>query len=186
MNALASEEKTKRNLMTVFGIIAIVLGILAMMAPGLTGLSVAFLLGIIVLVSGIDRVIWAFQAGSFGRLYAGFVIGGLTVICGVVLILNPLFATGVLTALLALYFILDGIIEIVAGVRIRPLESWKWMLFGGIVSVVLGVLFWLQYPLAGAWAMGIMLGIKLLMIGLIMATGETTVAQKLEKEHIME
>lgn len=186
MNALASEEKSKRNLLTVFAIISIVLGILAMMAPGVTGLSVAFLLGIIVLIGGIDRIVWAFQAGSFGKGFAGFVIGGLTVICGALLIANPLFAAGVLTVILALYFILDGVIEIMAGVRIRPLESWKWMLFSGIISVLLGVLIWTQYPLAGAYAMGIMLGIKLLLIGTIMVADVTAVAPEMEKERIRE
>lgn len=186
MNALVGEEKSKRNLMTVFAIISIVLGILAMMVPGVIGISVAFLLGIIVLVGGIGRIIWAFQAGNFGKGFAGFAIGGLTVICGALLIANPLFAVGMLTIMLALYFILDGIIEIAAGVRIRPLESWKWMLFGGIISVLLGVLIWIQYPLAGEWAMGIMLGIKLFMIGTIMVADVTTVAPEMEKERIKE
>ena len=157
--------------MTVFGVIAIILGILAMLAPGLTGLSVAFLLGVIVLVGGIVRIIWAFQAGSFGRGLLMFAIGGLTLLCGIALVANPLFASGVLTILLAVYFILDGISEIAASMRLRPAVGSGWMLFGGIVSLVLGVMIWAQFPLSGAWAMGILLGIKLFFVGLIMVTG---------------
>ena len=36
---------------------------------------------------------------------------------------------------------------------------------------MLGVMIWSQFPLSGAWAMGILLGIKLFSIGLIMITG---------------
>jgi hypothetical protein len=64
--------------MTVFGVIAIILGILAMMMPGLTGVAVIYFLGMIVLVAGIERLIWAFQAGSQGRGLLMFAIGLMT------------------------------------------------------------------------------------------------------------
>jgi len=182
MNASTADERINRNHFTTFGVIAIVLGMLAMLAPGLTGLSVALLLGIIVLAAGIVRIFWAFQAGTFGKGLAGFVIGGLTLLCGILLIANPLFASGMLTILLAIYFICDGIFEIVAAIQCKPMEGWGWLLFGGIVSVLLGLMIWAQYPLAGAWAMGILIGIKLFMVGLIMVTGGAVV-REMEKGH---
>lgn len=182
MNINTSEEKIIHNRMTTYGVIAIILGMLAMLAPGITGLSVAFLLGIIVLVAGIVRIVWAFQAGTFGKGLAGVAIGVLTLICGGLLVANPLFASGVLTIMLAIYFICDGIFEIVAAVQCKPMEGWGWLVFGGIVSVLLGLLIWGQYPLSGAWAMGILIGIKLFMVGLIMVTGGAEV-RKMVKGH---
>jgi uncharacterized membrane protein HdeD (DUF308 family) len=44
-------------------------------------------------------------------------------------------------------------------------------LFGGVVSVLLGAMIWRQFPLSGAWAIGVVLGIKLLLIGAIMIAG---------------
>jgi uncharacterized membrane protein HdeD (DUF308 family) len=99
-----------------------------------------------------------------------FVIGGLTLLCGIALLANPLFASGVLTIMLALYFIIDGILEIAAAMRLRPEAGWGWMLFGGIVSILLGAVIWSQFPLSGIWAIGILLGIKLFFVGLIMVT----------------
>ena len=161
--------------MTTLGVIAIILGFLAMLAPMLTGFSIAILLGILVLVAGLIRMIWAFRAGSLGKGLLALVIGALTFICGIVLVANPLFAAGVLTILLASYFIVDGIFEIAAGFQVRPGKGWGWLLFGGIVSVLLGILIWRQFPLSGIWAMGILLGIKLLMVGLIMVTGGSVI-----------
>ena len=168
MNELKEAAKAGGKNMTIFGIIAIILGIFAMLAPGLTGISVAILVGVIVLIGGILRIIWAFQAGSLGKGLLMFAIGGLTLLCGIALVANPLFASGVLTIMLAVYFIVDGIFEIAAAMRLRPESGWGWMLFGGIISIWLGIMIWGQFPLSGAWAIGILLGIKLFFVGLIM------------------
>ena len=174
MNNLAEAAKAGGKRMTAFGVIAIILGMLAMLAPGLTGISIAMLLGGLVVVSGIVRMMWAFQSGSLGRGLWMFAIGGLTLFCGIALLANPLFASGVVTILLAAYFLLDGICEIAAGFG-RMRDRGGWLLFGGIVSVMLGVMIWAQYPLSGAWAMGTLLGIKLFFVGLTMITAGSAV-----------
>lgn len=155
---------------TVLGVICIILGILAMLSPGLTGLSVAMVLGVLVFIGGITRIAWAFHASSLVKGILRLVIGGLTLACGIALIGNPLFASGVLTVLLAAYFIIDGIFELIIGVRIGTDTGGGWLLFGGVISILLGVMIWVQYPLSGAWALGILLGIKLFLVGLTMVT----------------
>jgi uncharacterized membrane protein HdeD (DUF308 family) len=167
--------KAGGNRMRIFGVIAVILGILCLLAPGLTGTSALTLMGLFVLAAGIVRMIWAFLAGSFGKGLLLFSIGGLTLLCGIALVANPLFVSGVLTVMLAVYFIFDGISEIVGGIRLRPESGWGWMLFGGIVSVLLGIMIWAQFPLSGVWAIGILLGIKLFFVGLIMFMGGSAV-----------
>jgi uncharacterized membrane protein HdeD (DUF308 family) len=156
--------------LTVFGVICIILGILAMMAPGITGLSIAMALGWLVAIGGIFRIIIAFQAGTIGRGLLRLLFGGLTLMCGIVLVNHPLFASGVLTVILALYFVLDGMSEILVGTRVGMKAGGGWLLFGGIVSLLLGIMIWLQFPLSGVWALGILLGIKLFFVGLTMVT----------------
>jgi uncharacterized membrane protein HdeD (DUF308 family) len=182
MNEFQEAAKAGGKNMTFFGVIAIILGILSMMMPGLTGVSVVYLLGVIVLVAGIVRMIWAFQAGSLGRGLLMFAIGLLTLLAGFALLAHPLFASGVLTIMLAVYFILDGIGEIAAGIKVRPADGWGWLLFGGIVSILLGLMIWRQFPLSGLWAVGILLGIKLFFIGLIMVTAGSAVRSIAKKQ----
>jgi uncharacterized membrane protein HdeD (DUF308 family) len=169
-----STTPSGKNL-TVFGVIAIILGMFAMMAPGLTGLSVAMILGGIVFIAGIVRMIWAFQAGSFGKGLLVFALGGLTTVAGALLLANPLFAAATLTLILVIYFIVDGITEIAAGFQTGFGSGGGWLLFGGIISVLLGIMLWRQYPLSGAFAMGILIGIKLFFVGLIMITGGSAI-----------
>jgi uncharacterized membrane protein HdeD (DUF308 family) len=152
----------------ILGFICIILGILAIFTPGLAGLSTLIALGVIVLIGGIARIIWAFHAESIVKGLLRLALSALTIICGILLINHPIFASGVLTIILALYFILDGISEIASGMVYGVKASRFWLLFGGIVSILLGVVIWMQFPFSGVWALGILVGIKLFLVGLTM------------------
>ena len=58
----------------------------------------------------------------------------------------------------------------IAALRIKPDRGWGWLLFGGIVSLLLGLLIWREFPLSGTWAVGVLVGVKLLFAGLSIVT----------------
>ena len=64
---------------------------------------------------------------------------------------------------------IDGIWSLVAGFRWRPSEGWGWMVFSGIVSIILGVMIWRQFPVSALWLVGVLVGIRLLFTGLTMS-----------------
>ncbi|MFW6155135.1 MAG: HdeD family acid-resistance protein [Planctomycetota bacterium] len=162
-------ESTRAHPPTILGAIAITLGILALLAPGLAGMSVALLLGVLLIIGGVTRFGWALRAQSVGRGALLFILGGLMALGGVALLLRPLLAAGVMTITLAVYFILDGVLEIIVALRAHTAtEGWGWLMFSGIVSILLGVMLWSQFPLSGIWAMGILVGIKLIFTGITM------------------
>jgi uncharacterized membrane protein HdeD (DUF308 family) len=177
MSEIAAAGKSGGKKMTVFGVLAIVLGLLTIATPALVGTSALVILGVLVLAAGLVRIIWAFSSGTVGKGILMFAIGLLTAVCGLSLIVNPLFASGVLSIVLAVYLIIDGLAEIFVGLERKPGSGWGWLLVGGIASILLGVMLWRQFPLSGVWAIGVMLGIKLCFIGLIMITAGTTVRQ---------
>jgi len=81
--------------------------------------------------------------------------------------------------LIAIYFLVDGISEIIAAFKIKPDQGWGWVLFNGIIAVLLGFMIWRQWPVSGAWAIGILVGIHILMTGwsmIILGTGARRVA----------
>lgn len=174
MNTLAEAAKAGGRRMRIFGFIAMALGVLAMLAPVVTGISIVVLLGVLVGISGVLRMLWAFKSGSLGRGVWMFVLGTLTLICGAAMLANPLFGSGVLAILLVAYFAVDGIAEIAAGVG-RLGKGGGWLVFTGIISLFLAALIWAQFPLSGAWAMAILLGVKLFLVGLTMIVGGTVV-----------
>jgi len=150
------------------GVVTLILGGLAVASPLMTGLSVALLVGVLVVAGGIARMFWALRAGSLGRGLFQFAIGGLTLLCGLVLVTDPVFASGVLTIMITIYLVIDGVCEIGAAWRMRPAGGWGWLMVAGVVSVLLGLMIWRQFPLSGAWAIGLMLGVKLMLVGLTM------------------
>ncbi|WP_193165301.1 HdeD family acid-resistance protein [Microbulbifer hainanensis] len=157
--------------MTALGILTMILGALALLAPGFTGLSLAMVLGVLVLFGGIFRLIWAFRSGSFTKGILGIALGLLTIVAAVILLSNPVLLSGTITILLAIYFIVDGAAELIAGIRAAPETGKMWLTLGGIISIILGVMVWTQFPYSGNWMLGIIFGVKLIFIGLIMASG---------------
>ena len=161
--------------MSRLGIVTMLLGFLVMLAPVLVGFSLLWILGLLVAGAGLCRMFWAFQAGSLGKGVLVFVIGGLTLLAGIALLANPMLASGVLTIVLAIYFVADGAAEMGAAFGLPRGSRRRWLLFGGTVSIVLGIMIWRQFPLSGVWAIGVLLGIKLLFGGMIMVAAGSTV-----------
>jgi uncharacterized membrane protein HdeD (DUF308 family) len=170
MGQFAEAAGKSGSRMRMFGGITIVLGLVAMLTPMLTGYSIIMLIGGLVVVAGGMRMVWAFGAGTLGKGLLVFALGGLTLLCGLALLANPLFASGLVTLLMTIYFIADGAAEFAAGLGRRPESGWGWLLFGGLVSIALGIMLWRQAPLSGAWALGLFFGIKLLFAGIMMLT----------------
>jgi len=151
--------------MTFFGIVLLILGILAICTPMVAGTAVSTMVAILLMAAGIVRMLWAFRAESFGKGVLAFLLGGLTLGVGVVMLARPLIGLGSLTLVLGVYFLLDGIFDIVAAFQIKPTKGWGWMVFGGATSILLSALIWSQWPLSGAWAIGILVGVRLLFAG---------------------
>jgi uncharacterized membrane protein HdeD (DUF308 family) len=154
--------------MTFFGIIVLILGLLAIACPLAAGATVSTMVAILLVAAGVVRMLWAFKAGSFGKGALALLLGGLTLGVGVVMLARPLVVLASLALILAVYFLLDGISEIAAAFSVKPAKGWGWMAFGGAMSIVLSVLIWSQWPLSGAWAIGILVGIRLVFAGTAM------------------
>jgi len=168
MNDVKNTIESSASSVKWMGILTIILGILAMMMPYVTGQSVLMLIGIVVMAAGILRLIWAFKAGSLGKGILVFLIGVLTLLAGFWIITEPFIAAGALTIVLSVYFFADGLAEVIAAFSVE--EGKGWLLFDGAVTVVLGVLLFMGFPISGPLAVGVLLGIKLLMAGITMLT----------------
>lgn len=153
--------------MKLMGIFTIVIGILAIAMPWVAGESVILLIGILVMAGGLARMFWAFKAGSLGKGILVFLIGVLTLLAGIAVISMPVLTSAVLTLTLTVYFVVDGISELITGFGFPAGQSGKgWLIFDGLVTVVLGILIFSGFPLTGTLAIGVFLGIKLLFAGM--------------------
>jgi len=162
----------KRSAGTVIaiGVLTVVLGFLALVAPLAAGLSIAVAVGLLLLIGGLAQLFFAFRAGSFGAGLMVFVLGALKTFAGVMMFFEPVVGLVALTLLLAAYFAVEGVAEILWALQLRPAAGWGWCLGSGIAALLLGVMIWGQFPLSGVWAVGTLVGIKLIFSGTTLLT----------------
>ena len=157
--------KKNARLAVIMGIIMVICGVLAVGSPFAAGVYVTIFVGVMLVFGGIAQCFLAFQAGAFGKGLLIFVVGALTAAAGFYIFNQPLEGLATITLFLTAYFIVTGIFELVSAFQIRPAEGWGMMLFNGIVTLLLGVMIWSDFPLSGAWAVGVLFGVKLIFSG---------------------
>jgi uncharacterized membrane protein HdeD (DUF308 family) len=150
----------------VAAVLFILLGLFAIIEPAMAGLGVALLVGWLLIFGGISHFVAAFDGGGARRV-AGQVLAGIVFdIAGFYLVLHPLLALGSLTLLVAGAILAAGILEIITYFRIRDEQASGWMLFNGIVALLLGGMIWFHWPSSSVWAIGTLVGVYLLFTGL--------------------
>ena len=93
------------------------------------------------------------------------ILGVITRLCGILLIGHPLLGLSFLTLLLVLFFVVEGAWKMVSAFSYRSVSGWVWMLVSGMLSLILSLLIWNQWPVSGMWAVGLLVGVDLLSTG---------------------
>jgi uncharacterized membrane protein HdeD (DUF308 family) len=169
-SALLSGLRQHAGLAVTIGFIMIVCGFLAVGAPLAAGLVVTITVGVLLIVAGVSQCVLAFRAGAFGSGLLLFVIGILTTLAGAFLSSQPLAGLAEITLILMIFFVVSGLFELFGSLQIRPAQGWGWMAFNGAITLLLGSMIWQQYPLSGAWAVGVLFGIRLVLTGWALVT----------------
>ena len=157
-------ENIKKNagLTMLLGGVMVLVGFVSMGSPLVAGLSVTMMVGILLIIGGIGQLVFAIKAGTG---FFSMIMGVLTIILGGYMLSNVGEALASLTLFIAIYFVVEGIMEVISAFQLKPASGWGWALFSGVITVLLGVMIWNQFPLSGAWAIGTLVGIKLLFSG---------------------
>ena len=147
------------------GIVLLVLGVLLLASPIAAGTLIIKAVAAVLVLTGALQLFQASKApAGAGRIVAlilGIVVAGL----GVMVWINPGIGSGFLLALLMMFFVVNGLWQLTTAWRFRAVRGWFWLLLCGLVSLVFVYLLWSQWPLAGAWVIGVFIGINLLLTG---------------------
>jgi uncharacterized membrane protein HdeD (DUF308 family) len=148
-----------------WGVIMILLGVLAVFLPYQTGIGVSVVLGCIIVVSGLAYLAFAFAARGAGSFLWRLLIGIVYVVGGGYLALHPGLALESLTLVVAVMFFLEGVFEIAAFFQLRTVPGSGWLFFDAIVTLFLAFLIWHPWPSSSTWAIGTLVGINLIVSG---------------------
>jgi uncharacterized membrane protein HdeD (DUF308 family) len=147
------------------GVALMVLGVAAIGSSFVATFATVLVFGILMLLGAIFQIVTAL----WGRTWRGFVLhllaGALYLIAGLFMIQNPLEAALSLTFLIATCLLVGGILRVGLS-AVERFEGWGWVVLNGVISVVLGVGIWRQWPLSGLWVIGLFVGIEMIFSGL--------------------
>jgi uncharacterized membrane protein HdeD (DUF308 family) len=146
-------------------VLFIVLGIFAIIEPGVAGLGLTLLVGWLLIISGVAHLIGVFKGGGAKQVVYQILIGLLYAIGGFYCLTHPFLAISALTLMLAAVVLAGGILEIISYFQLKGETASGWLLFNGILSLLLGGMIWFHWPSSSVWAIGTLVGVKLLMTG---------------------
>jgi uncharacterized membrane protein HdeD (DUF308 family) len=149
----------------IWGILLIVFGMVAIGLPLLAAVAVSALVAWLIVLAGVVHLMLAFRAHGAGSRIWKLLVGIAYVCFGGYLIVHPLLGVASLTLLLASLFLIEGILDIVLYVKMRPVKGSNWVLIDGIVTLLLGLLIYMQWPSSSLWAIGTLVGISMIFSG---------------------
>jgi uncharacterized membrane protein HdeD (DUF308 family) len=146
------------------GVAALALGVISLFVPELTFLSLVIVFGVFALVDGVLALMLASRLLVQPR---GWLVarGLVSILAGLIALFLPGITAFVLLVVIAVWAIVSGISEIVAATKLRKQIRGEWLLAAeGVLSIVFGVLLLLS-PLAGAIVIGLWVGAYALVLG---------------------
>jgi uncharacterized membrane protein HdeD (DUF308 family) len=150
------------------GVVMAILGLFAIAAPVIATLAVDIYAGWLFLISGIVGIVTLFTRQNISSFLWTLIAAVLALVVGVLLIWRPAAGVLSLTLLLIGFFIAEGVVQILAAFKYRSAvgNAWTWMLFSGIVDLILAAIILIGWPGTAAWTLGLLVGINLFLSGL--------------------
>ena len=166
MAQISSNLVRRASTLSIFwGVLLIGLGMLAVASPMVAAVAVNVLIAWLIVFAGVVHLVVAFHTREAGSVIWRLLVGLAYMCFGGYLIARPVAGVASLTLLLASLFLLEGIFNIVLFFRAPSTLRSSWMLLDGIVTLLLGLLIYLQWPSSSAWAIGTLVGVSLIFSG---------------------
>jgi uncharacterized membrane protein HdeD (DUF308 family) len=164
---LREENGRHWKLLLAIGILCTIVGAFSIFVPVVTSIAVAVLAGWALLIAGIIQfghvlrrdLRWSWMSAW------NVLVALLTIVAGVWILLAPLTGAITLTVVLVAWFWAIGVSRLIAWWRMRHLEGTWVVALNGAVSLLLGILIWADLPSSASWAIGLLVGIDLLIAG---------------------
>jgi uncharacterized membrane protein HdeD (DUF308 family) len=153
------------TLSILWGVLLVIFGFIAVGTPFLAAVAVSVVVAWLIVFAGIVHVVLAFHAHGAGSVIWKLLVGIAYLAFGGYMLVHPLLSVASLTLALAALFLIEGVLNIVLYFKMRPLHGSGWVLVDGLITLLLGGLIYMQWPLSAAWAIGILVGVSMMISG---------------------
>ena len=148
----------------IIGIALLVIGISGVVLPELLSLEIVVLMAIFMLFAGF---FWASHTYKYSReSLINWLKPILLIVTGGLMLYTPLASIAMLGLLMSFYLFMDAFGSFTMAQVLRPQKGWGWMVFNGLISLLLAVLFLTGWPENSMWLVGFYIAISLVFDGL--------------------
>jgi len=162
--------KSSSTSLILLGVLAIIVGILALAWPGVTVYALVILFAVYAFIDAGLQAMRAFSGDSAGPVIGHLLLGLIDIAAGVVALVWPGPTALVLVIIVGAWALVGGIFEFFAGFRSGETAGTRAMfIFGGLVSVAFGVVLFAR-PGIGAVTLAILFGLFALIYGISQIT----------------
>ena len=148
-----------------WGVLLVILGVMAIGAPFLAAVAVNAVIAWLIIVAGIVHLVLAFHAHGAGSAIWRVLVGLAYLAFGGYMIVHPVLGVASLTLVLAALFVIEGVLNLMLYARMRRLHGSSWVLIDGIITLLVGLMIYMQWPSSSVWAIGILVGVSLMISG---------------------
>jgi uncharacterized membrane protein HdeD (DUF308 family) len=166
------ETKLRRHLhdhwkaYTIQGVIEIIIGILAILAPFAATLATTIFFGWLFLIGGVVGVVSVIRDREAPGFWANLALAVLCAVLGIMFLVNPLSRAVTLTWIMATFFILSGVFNNAIARAFTASTGRVWgVVISGILDIALARMLIIGLPMTAVWAIGLFVGISFLTSG---------------------
>ncbi len=154
-------------LFVLFGVITLAAGIILIVWPGPSLVTIAVIIGIFLLIDGIIEIIASIFGRGEGRGLIA-VLGVLSIIAGIILVKHPFHALAALVIIVGIWFVVSGVVRFVAA--FGDAESRGTNIAVGVLDVVAGAIL-LIWPELSLKTLAVIAGIIFIIRGIAFIHG---------------
>ena len=167
MNTAVQAVRSHWWLLLLRGILAIIFGIIALVAPGIALLAFIYVFAVYAILDGITALVVSFRERSFFRGWWVLLIEGIAgIIFGILAIVWPGETALVLLYLVAFWALVTGVMEIGSAFIVPGSAGQRWGLgLAGLLSIIFGIIL-IVSPGSGLLAILWLVGIFAIVFGI--------------------
>ena len=161
----SNDTRSSARWVIALGVLQIVAGAVGVAFALLATIAAVLTLGIVLLVAGASQLAAAVWARDHGGFFLYLLVAAAYAIAGMLSIQHPLATAEGLTLMFAAALMVGGVYRTIIALA-EQFPGWGWVMTNGLITVVLGVAIWQQWPWSGLWVIGTCVGIDLILNGI--------------------
>jgi uncharacterized membrane protein HdeD (DUF308 family) len=147
-------------------VLMIVAGFVAIIIPEISGIAITLVVAWLMILMGVAHFVYMWHRRHRKGFWWGLLLGILYTGTGIFILVDPAAGLATLTLLLGAYLLVESMLEFSLAFFLRPHKGWGWLLFDGVVTLILALMIWLTWPRSALWVIGTLVGISMLFTGI--------------------